>query len=94
MKSSFIAIALIAAGVSMAHATPRCTDHQWREALSSAPAHDGSVLVAKPAVEIPVSGTFTVQVYDAQKEGYPLVCERRFTVPGLAQISVPRQPKH
>jgi hypothetical protein len=63
MKSPLITLAIIAAAASVAHATPRCTDSQWHEALSSAPAPDGSILVAKPVLQVPVSNTYTVQVY-------------------------------
>lgn len=87
MKSSLIAIAIIAAGASIAHATDRCTAAQWHEALSNAPARDGSILVAKPVLDLPLSKTYTVLVYDAQKESYPLVCERRITLPGFGQAS-------
>jgi hypothetical protein len=96
MKRSLIAIAILAAGASWAHATDRCTAAQWQEALSNAPARDGSILVAKPVLDLPVSKTYTVLVYDAQKEGYPLVCERRTTLPGLSEIalSANRHPNH
>jgi hypothetical protein len=80
MKCSLITLAIIAAAASVAQATPRCTDSQWHEALSSAPARDGSILVAKPVLQVPVSNTYTVQVYDAQQEDYPLVCERRYAL--------------
>jgi hypothetical protein len=87
MKSSLIAIALVAAGASIAHATDRCTAAQWHQALSNAPARDGSILVAKPVLDLPLSKSYTVLVYDAQKESYPLVCERRIALPGLAHAS-------
>ena len=96
MKTSLIAIAILAAGASLAHATDRCTAAQWHAALSNAPARDGSILVAKPVLDLPVSGNYTVLVYDAQKEGYPLVCERRLTLPGLSQtaLSADQRPNH
>jgi hypothetical protein len=90
MKSSFIAIAIIAISASIAHATDRCTDAQWHEALSNAPTRDG-ILVAKPVLDLPSLKTYTVLVYDAQKEGYPLVCERRITPPGLSETSASAQ---
>jgi len=94
MKSSLFAMAILAAGASFAHATDRCTAAQWHEALSNEPARDGSILVAKPALDLPLSRSYTVLVYDAQKEGYPLVCERRLTLPGFSRtaLSADRRP--
>jgi hypothetical protein len=89
MKTSLIAIAILAAGASLAHATDRCTAAQWHEALSNAPARDGSILVAKPALELPASKVYTVLVYDAQEESYPLVCER-----SESALSANRHPNH
>jgi hypothetical protein len=96
MKSSLIAIAILAAGASFAHATDRCTAAQWHEALSNAPARNGSILVAKPVLDLPVSRNYTVLVYDAKKEGYPLVCERRLTLPGFSQtaLATDQRPNH
>jgi hypothetical protein len=96
MNSSLIAIAILAAGISLAHATDRCTDSQMKQAFSSAPARNGSVLVAKTFLEDPITMTYAVVVYDAQQEGYPLVCERRHTLPGVAHsaLTAQRQPKH
>lgn len=98
MKTLLVGIALCAAGLSIAHATDRCTDAQWREALSTAPARDGSKLVIKPQLEFggaaksargePLPVSYTVLVYDAGKESYPLVCERRYTLAGLSQASL------
>lgn len=87
MKALLVAIAVCAAGTSFAHAADQCTDAQWHEALGSAPARDGSKLVAKTVLDDPMN--FTVQVYDAQKEGYPLVCERRYSLPRVSQVSAP-----
>jgi hypothetical protein len=96
MKSSLIAVAILAAGASFAHATDRCTAAQWREALSNAPARDGSILVAKPVLDLAVSKNYTVLVYDAQKEGYPLVCERQLTSAGFSRtaLSADQRPNH
>lgn len=96
MKSSLIAIAILAASASIAHATDRCTAAQWHQALSSAPARDGSILVAKPVLDLQLSKNYTVLVYDAQKEGYPLVCERQFALPGFSQtaLSADQHPNH
>jgi len=96
MKSSLIAIAILATGASFAHATDRCTAAQWHEALSNAPTRDGSILVAKPVLDLPISKNYTVLVYDAQKEGYPLVCERRLTLPGFSPtaLSADQRPNH
>ncbi len=91
MKIPFIAFALVAAAASAAHATPRCTESQWHEAIGNAPARDGSILIAKTISGEPLSNSATVLVYDAQKEGYPLVCERRFTLSGVGLASRPAQ---
>lgn len=93
MRSSFIAFALIAAGIAVGHATDRCTDAQWAQALSSAPARDGSKLIAKTVLEDPVAMTFTTLVYDAQQEGFPLVCERQYSIHGRrpAPADAPRR---
>lgn len=83
MKALLIAIAVCAAGASLAHAADRCTDAKWQQALSAAPTRDGSKLVAKTVVARLAPLAFTVEVYDADKEGYPLVCERRYVPSGF-----------
>jgi len=90
-QSIAIAIAVLATCASVAHATDRCTDAQWREAHSNAPSRDGSVLVAKAALQKWSPLTLVVDVYDAQQEGYPLVCERRYTLPALTEASLASQ---
>ena len=42
---------------------------------------------AKSTLGEPLPVSYTALVYDAGKESYPLVCERRYTLSGLSRAS-------